>query len=125
MPVYWGSSGSPVLLFSDGMFFDRNSHSGILGGRIKLLGVNCATMISTVTGKVVPVPVPTVVEDEAPTDDTANEQQRNVAQRFALEAKMSVPNNIGVIIHASRLKEIEEMFGNMLRNPLNGKLEQR
>ena len=116
MPVYWGSSGSPVLLFSDGMYFDRSSRSGMLGGRVKLLGVNYATITSTVSGKVVPVPVPTVVEDIEPTDNATNRQQMNNAQRFELEAKMGVPNNIGIIIHASRLKEIEEMFANILRN---------
>ena len=87
-----------------------------MGGRLKLLGINYATITNTVTGKVVPVPVPTVVEDVVPTDNAANGQQRNVAQRFELEAKMGVPNNIGIIIHASRLKEIEEMFANILRN---------
>ena len=116
MPVYWGSSGSPVLLFSDGMYFDRKSGSGMLGGRVKLLGVNCATITSTVSGKVVPVPVPTVVEDVVPTDNTTTGQPNNAASRFSLEAKMGVPNNIGIIIHASRLKEIEEMFANILRN---------
>ena len=115
MPVYWGSSGSPVLLFSDGMYFDRKSGSGVFGGRVKLLGVNYATITSTVSGKVVPVPVPTVVETVVPTDNVTNGQPNNVASRFSLEAKMGIPNNIGIIIHASRLKEIEEMFANILR----------
>lgn len=120
MPVYWGSSGSPVLLFSEGAFLDRRKGEGLkgvmLGGRLKLLGINYATITNTVKGKVVPVPVPTVVEDTEPTDNTTNGQQRSVAQRFELEAKMGVPNNIGIIIHALRLKEIEEMFANILRN---------
>lgn len=115
MPVYWGSSGSPVLLFSEGMYFDRERGRGILGGRVKLLGINYATITSTVSGKVVPVPVPTVVEDVVQADNTANGQSNNVPPRFSLEAKMGVPNNIGIIIHASRLKEIEEMFANILR----------
>ena len=115
MPVYWGSSGSPVLLFSEGMYFDRERGRGILGGRVKLIGINYATITSTVSGKVVPVPVPTVVEDVVQADNTANGQSNNVPPRFSLEAKMGVPNNIGIIIHASRLKEIEEMFANILR----------
>ena len=116
MPVYWGSSGSPVLLFSDGMYFDRNSGSGMLGGRVKLLGINYATITNTVTGKVVPVPVPTVVESEPDTLSATNSQVPNTTQRFSLEAKMGIPNNIGIIIQASRLKEIEEMFANILRS---------
>ena len=114
------SSGFPVLLFSEETHYDRSRGQGaggvVLGGRLKLLGINYATITNTVTGKVVPVPVPTVVEDVVPTDNAANGQQRNVAQRFELEAKMGVPNNIGIIIHASCLKEIEEMFANILRN---------
>ena len=98
MPVYWGSSGSPVLLFSDGMYFDRNSGSGMLGGRVKLLGINYATITNTVTGKVVPVPVPTVVESEPDTRSATNSQVPNTTQRFSLEAKMGIPNNIGIII---------------------------
>lgn len=121
MPVYWGSSGSPVLLFSDGMYFDRNSGSGMLGGRVKLLGINYATITNTVTGKVVPVPVPTVVESEPDTRSATNSQVPNTTQRFSLEAKMGIPNNIGIIIQASRLKEIEEMFANILRSLPNKK----
>jgi len=120
MPVYWGSSGSPVLLFSEGAFLDRKKGVGLngvmLGGRLKLLGINYATITNTVTGKVVPVPVPTVVEDEVSTSNTTNEQPSGRPQRFSLEAKMGVPNNIGIIIQASRLKEIEEMFANILRS---------
>lgn len=125
MPVYWGSSGSPVLLFSDGMYFDRKSRSGMLGGRVKLLGVNYATITSTVSGKVIPVPVPTVVEDVVPAGNATDAQSNNVAPRFSLEAKMGVPNNIGIIIHASRLKEFEEMFANILRNLPSGNAGQK
>ena len=88
-------------------------------------GINYATITNTVTGKVVPVPVPTVVEDTEPTDTATNGHQRDVAQRFELEAKMGVPNNIGIIIHASRLKEFEEMFANILRNLPSGNVGQK
>ena len=115
MPVYWGSSGSPVLLFSDGMYYDRNTGAGMLAGRLKLLGINYATMISTVSGKVVPVPVPTVVEKEEGSD-IGNCASGTASQRFSLEAKMGIPNNIGLVINASRLKEIEDMFSNILRS---------
>lgn len=126
MPVYWGSSGSPVLLFSEGAYYDRGCRDGahglMAGGRLKLLGINYATITSTVTGKVVPVPVPTVVEDMA---STASGQLKPEEQRFSLEAKMGIPNNIGIIIHASRLKEIEEMFANIVRNLPNGGAKNR
>ena len=124
MPVYWGSSGSPVMLFSDGMYYDRSRGAGMLASRIKLLGINYATIINTVTGKVVPVPVPTVVEEDVRTNNETNTEATTPNQRFSLEAKMGIPNNIGIIIHASRLKEIEEMFANILRrspNETNGR----
>ena len=117
MPVFCGSSGSPVLLFSEGSFLDRRRGEGLnsiaLGTRLKLLGINYATITSTVTGKVVPVPVPTVAEDN---EVEINDRQVVVGQRFSLEAKMGIPNNIGIIINASCLKEIEEMFAKILRN---------
>lgn len=120
MPVYWGSSGSPVLLFSEGAFRDRKKGAGVngvmLGGRLKLLGINYATITNTVTGRVVPVPVPTVVEDEVSESNTTNGLVSGRSQRFSLEAQMGVPNNIGIIIQASRLKEIEDMFANILRS---------
>ena len=126
MPVYCGSSGSPVLLFSEGAFLDRNKGVGangvMLGGRLKLLGINYATITNTVTGRVVPVPVPTVVEDEMATSNMTNGQPSGRSQRFSLEAQMGVPNNIGIIIQASRLKEIEEMFANILRSLPNKKV---
>lgn len=123
MPVYWGSSGSPVLLFSEGVFFDRSRGSGpegiILGGRLKLLGINYATIVNTVTGKVVPVPVPTVAAEDGKIVGS-NDQSNNKSQKFSLEAKMVIPNNIGIIINASRLKEIEQMFTTILLGPSKG-----
>lgn len=120
MPVYWGSSGSPVLLFSEGVYFDRSRGMGadgiILGGRLKLLGINYATITNTVTGKVVPVPVPTVAEDNEPVVGDGSSKGK---QKFSLEAKTGIPNNIGIIIHASRLKEMEELFTKIVRNRHN------
>ena len=126
MPVYWGSSGSPVLLFSEAAYLDRGSQQqGIhLSGRLKLIGINYGTFTNTVTGKVVPVPIPTVVEDEImQTDDSVDENPNPRQQRFKLVAKTGIPNNIGIIIHASRLKEMEEMFINILRDRSNDEIE--
>lgn len=126
MPVYWGSSGSPVLLFSEGVYFDRSRGMGadgiILGGRLKLLGINYATITNTVTGKVVSVPVPTVVEENEPAVGDGSSKGKG---KFALEAKTGIPNNIGIIIHASRMKEMEELFAKIVRNQHNEELKNR
>ena len=121
MPVYCGSSGSPVLLYSEGVYFDRErgvgGHGLIAGSRLKLLGINYATYTATVTGQIVPIPIPTVMESGAEMTDSENGGIATTAeQRVSLAAKMGVPNNLGIIIQASRLKEIEEMFANILRS---------
>lgn len=124
MPVYKGSSGSPVLLFSEGTYFDRGKGEGLeaimIGSRLKLLGINYATITNTVTGKVVPVPVPTVLENEELTPNPTNEPTTNAEQQTEWKANMGIPNNIGIIIQASRLNEIEEMFGAILRRISTG-----
>ena len=84
MPVFCGSSGSPVLLFSDGLYFDREKGQGKLGGRLVLLGINYATIESTVSGKVVPVPVPTVVEDGEGTNTVGNSNMNSVPRKERL-----------------------------------------
>lgn len=113
MPVFRGSSGSPVLLFSDGMYFDRNQGACIMGNRLKLLGINAATYQSTVTGKVVPVPVPTVIEAKQNHTSAVNSDTNRVAQKISLETQTKIPNNLGIIIRASRLKEFYEHISNL------------
>lgn len=115
MPVFCGSSGSPVLLFSDGMYYDRKTGNGKAGRRIKLLGINSATYTSTLTGKVVPVPVPTVSGDEDGSATMGSVATNEGARKFFLETQMGIPNNIGLIIRSSRLKELEEHISNLLR----------
>ena len=112
MPVFRGSSGSPVLLFSDSMYFDRKDGARIMGNRLKLLGINAGTYQSTVTGKVVPVPVPTVVEEKQNHTSGVNSDTNRISQKFSLGTQMEIPNNIGIIIHASRLKEFEDYLFN-------------
>lgn len=108
MPVYPGSSGSPVLyLANSGVFAGPSGDPGIrFDLRVKLVGINSATYMSTVTGKVIPVPVPTVVED-GPTPDIAPAEGEMTGPRYRLETQSNVPNSIGIIIHAACLKEME------------------
>lgn len=115
MPVFHGSSGSPVLLFSDGMYYDREHGVGMQGRRIKLLGINFATIKRLPTGKVVPVPIPTVVEDNEEESVVLGSETDGGEQGHFSENQMETSSNIGVVIRASRLKEFEVLFSSLLR----------
>ena len=91
MPVYGGSSGSPVLLINETPYFDRTTRKLDYHSRIKLLGVNYATYLHSATGAVEAVPIATL-----------NTQSTNYM------AKVPIPNNLGLVINASRILEIEE-----------------
>ncbi len=92
MPVFPGSSGSPILLVSEGSFYDRRHRGMVLGGRIKLLGVNYATHLNRIFNK-----------DE-------------VRMTKAGDPEYLQPNNLGVIIHPSRLREMEDYVQQVLIN---------
>ena len=92
MPVFSGSSGSPILLVSEGSYYDRRHRAMAFGGRIRLLGVNYATHLNRVYNK----------------DD--------VRMTKAGDPEYLQPNNLGVIIHASRLREMEEYVQQVLIN---------
>ena len=92
MSVFPGSSGSPILLVSEGSYYDRRQRAMALGGRIRLLGVNYATYLNRVFNK----------------DD--------VQMTKAGDPEYLQPNNLGVIIHPSRLMEMEDYVQQVLIN---------
>lgn len=84
-----GSSGSPVLLFDTHGY--QNKKGTFFGAsRIKLLGILYAGPQHTVTGEIQIVTVPTV---QLPV------------------AVSPIPNNLGIIIKASKLTDFESLFG--------------
>ena len=93
MPVFPGSSGSPILLFSDGPYFDKASNAMITGRRLHLLGVNKATFTSRLIS-------------ETTTIGT------NTTQRI-----YSQPNDLGIIINASRIREMEKHMFELFPKP--------
>jgi len=102
MPVYGGSSGSPILLYAEGYHYNRRGGPSMqLGNVVKLLGVNAATYLSEAEGKIVPVPIPTVAVEASPT---------NSLVRFAPVPVTKIPNNVGIIVKASCINEIENLF---------------
>lgn len=83
-----GSSGSPVLLYNFGNYSDRKGNT-IIGSRIKLLGVLYAGPQHTATGEIAIQTIPTV------------------AKPVAISR---IPNNLGIIIKAERLKDFEAIL---------------
>lgn len=102
MPVYWGSSGSPVLLYAEGLHQTRRNGPGLqMGNVLKLLGVNYATESATAKGQLQLMPIPTAVQ--------TNEVDA-ASSRIVPVPVVRIPNNLGVIIKASRILEMEAMI---------------
>lgn len=90
-----GSSGSPVFLFNPNGWTNRAGGMVMGGTRVKLLGILYAGPQHTATGEVRIVAVPT--------------QQRAVAIS-------SIPNNLGLVIKASRLAELDAAVQAFVKN---------
>jgi len=90
-----GSSGSPVLLYNFGNYSDRKGNV-IIGSRIKLLGVLFAAPQHTATGEIVIANIPTAVKPVAIS---------------------RIPNNLGLVIKASRLMEFDAVLSMVPRRP--------
>lgn len=90
-----GSSGSPVFLFNTGGWMDRKGNTMMGGVRVKLLGLLYAGPQHTATGEVRIVNVPT--------------QQKAVA--FS-----TIPNNLGLVIKAVRLREMDALIRAKVEN---------
>lgn len=84
-----GSSGSPVFLFNTNGWTDRKGNTMVGGVRTKLLGLLYAGPQHTATGEVRIVTVPT--------------QQRAIALS-------TIPNNLGLVIKAVRLREMDDLI---------------
>jgi hypothetical protein len=99
-----GASGSPVLLYNDGTWFDRRGNTVVGGTRAKLLGVVYGVAQQDVEGNVVIQAGPTSI---------------------AAAGRMSVPTNLGACIAASRILEFEPILVSKgLTPPANYKMRQ-
>lgn len=87
-----GSSGSPVFLYNIGSYTTKTKGTIIGPSRIKFLGVLYAGPQHIVAGKIQVVTIPT------------SEQPISLS---------GIPNNLGLVIKAQRLKEIDEIFRSM------------
>jgi hypothetical protein len=86
--IFPGSSGSPVFLYNQGTWANRDG-STALGSRVQLLGVIYAVALHTTDGDILIVPAPT--------------QAKSVA-------RSQIPNNLGLCIKASRILEFEPIL---------------
>jgi V8-like Glu-specific endopeptidase len=84
-----GSSGSPVLIFNEGGYRDKNGTLHLGSSRVILIGVLYAGPQHTTTGEIKIINVP-------------------VSQVPVAISK--IPNNLGLVIKAERIKELEKLF---------------
>lgn len=88
-----GSSGSPVFLYNIGGYTSRSKGTIIGPSRVKLLGALYAGPQYTATGEIKIVDIPS-------------------AQRAVAFSK--IPNNLGIVIKAERLRELDIEFQSVL-----------
>lgn len=88
LPVYPGSSGSPIIIFNNGAYTSRNGIS--FGTRLLLLGINYATYNKNYEGKIVP------------------KFSYNIED--SMKVNIPIPYNIGIIIKANRILEFKKVF---------------
>ncbi len=84
-----GSSGSPVFIINEGMYFDKKTNIVHSNDRILLIGVLYAGPVQSLDGEIKIIEVPTI--------------QKPIAISH-------LPINLGLVISAKRIKELEEMF---------------
>lgn len=89
--AYNGSSGSPVFVYREGVWYDRLRGNAMLMNRpqVILVGVLHSGFEHRVDGKIVPVQIPTAI---VPIPRT------------------QIPNNLGIVLKAERIKELERLF---------------
>ena len=90
--IYGGSSGSPVIVFNQGSF-SLPDGTLLAGNRVKLVGIIYAVAQHTVNGEIKIVDAPVAKTPMAITQ---------------------IPNNLGVAIHARKLKEFEVILKHLL-----------
>lgn len=82
-----GSSGSPVLIFNEGGYSDKKGNTYMGANRVILLGILYAGPQATATGEIIMTP--------------------NLQRPITVS---KIPNNLGLVIKAERILELEELF---------------
>lgn len=89
--AYNGSSGSPVFVYREGVWYDRLRGGAMLMNRpqVILIGVLHSGFEHRVDGTIVPVQIPTAISP--------------VPRTF-------IPNNLGIVLKADRIRQMEQLF---------------
>lgn len=95
IPVYAGSSGSPILIYDQGGNSDRFATGFYLDPRILLLGINYATYTKDFQGKIIP------------------KESYNVED--SLMVSTSMPYNIAIVIKSERLLDFKSILQHYYR----------
>jgi hypothetical protein len=90
VPVYSGSSGSPIIIFDPASYSDRFGNT-FISSRLLILGINYATYQKDFKGKLIP------------------SEQLNVLDSFAVS--VPIPYNIAIVIKAKKLLEFRQLLG--------------
>lgn len=85
--IFGGSSGSPVFIYNDGYYMGSNGLT--IGTRIKLVGINRAVYLHSITGEIT----------EINSIDTA-----------LGKTEIQMPNNLGLAIHARKLLDFKSVL---------------
>jgi hypothetical protein len=83
--IFPGSSGSPVFLYNQGAWSDREGHFQ-LGSRAALIGIVFGVYNHTTDGRIIMLPAPT---------------------QLTPQVQSQIPNNLGVCIKAEKLLDFE------------------
>lgn len=95
IPVYFGSSGSPVVIYSRGY---NDKRGGFYNGiRFHLIGINYATYTRGFEGKIVP------------------KLSYNFDAPDSLVTTTQIPYNIGIIIKSERLLDIKPLLKDFIK----------
>ena len=84
-----GSSGSPVFILNEGGYRDKNGNTYLGSTRLLFMGTLYAGPQHTATGEVKIIDVPSV------------QKQTTISL---------IPNNLGLVIKSSRVRELEQLF---------------
>ena len=90
-----GSSGSPVVLFNRGEYFDKNGEKYIIKHRIFILGILYAGPQYTIRGEVKVVKIPTGLKTIADS---------------------KIPNNLGFVIKSEKILDLEKHVDQKVNN---------
>lgn len=96
--VYGGSSGSPVFIFNQGTYTQKNNV--MLGSRLKFIGVVSGVFKHFVNGEIQTKEIPTL---------------------SLIDQASYIPNNLGVAIHSQKILDFETIIADLLTKNSNRK----